>query len=122
MARFKETVVTIPLSGFVSGGVAFTGGTLISLWVPTVTSVQMFVQVPPGSLDQASASWVRLQNALGSGDFTIAAGPGSKAFTLTDVLKDIPYFRFESSLAQSAVRSLALMSKYGDLATGGPLA
>lgn len=99
---------TIPLSGTLSTIVRMEAGTLFGIWVPTVTSGTMLVQ---GSWDQTSTNFVRLQNPAGSGDWTFAVGPGSKAITLQDAVFPWPFIRFETSVAQSAVVSLAIPVK-----------
>lgn len=100
--------VTIPLSGFVSGTVNVKGDRLHGLWVPVVTSAVLYVL---GSFDTTSANFVRLQKPDGSADWTLAAGTGSKAVTLQDFGFTWPYLRLESSVAQAAVRSFAVVSK-----------
>lgn len=100
--------VTIPLSGFVSETISVKGDGLHGLWVPVITSATLYVQ---GSFDTTSANFVRLQKPDGSGDWTLAAGTGSKAVTLQDFGFTWPYLRIESSNAQAAVRSFAVVTK-----------
>ena len=100
---------TIPLSGTVSGTFNVVRTVRAGVWFPTVTSAAFFVQ---GSPDVTSANFVRIQNAAGSGAYTLAAGVGSLAFTLQDPVIPFPYLRFESGVAQAAVRSLAVVAKF----------
>lgn len=107
--RLQVSYATIPLSGTVSGNFAVVGTVRAGVWVPVVTSAAMYIQ---GAFDTTSANFVRIQNAVGSGDYTLATGPGSKAFTLQDPVIPFPYLRFESGVAQAAVRSLAIVAKF----------
>lgn len=109
MPRFETKYATIPLSGSVTDIIALAGAKLMGLSVPAVTSAALYVQ---GSWEAASASLWRLQNPAGSGDWTFAVGPGSKAITLQDVAFPWPYLRIETSVAQAAVRSLAVVAKF----------
>ena len=100
---------TIPLSGTVSGTFNVVRTVRAGVWFPTVTSAAFFIQ---GAFDSTSANFVRIQNATGSGAYTLAAGVGSLAFTLMDPVIPFPYLRFESGVAQAAVRSLAIVAKF----------
>lgn len=106
--RFQTKFPTIPLSGSVSDLIRLEGATLFGLWAPVVTSCQMFVQ---GAFDQTSANFVRLTNPAGSGDWVFGVGPGSRAVTLQDAAFVFPFLKLETSVAQAAVRSLAVIAK-----------
>src|SRR2546427_10080411 len=103
------TTVTINQSAFVSATVNVANAiTPMGLWVPTVTSGQMFLQ---GAADTTSASFVRLQNSTGAGDWTFGVGPGSKAVTLQDVAIPFSVLRLESSVAQANTVAPLLTAK-----------
>ena len=109
MPRLQVAYATIPLSGTVSETFAVVGTVRAGVWFPTVTSAAFYVQ---GAFNTTSENFVRIQNAAGSGAYTLAAGVGSLAFTLQDPVIPFPYLRFESSVAQAAVRSLAIVAKF----------
>ena len=79
-----------------------------ALWVPVVTSCAAYIQA---SIDATSANFFRVQNTAGSGDFTLALGPGAKVFALTEQLDSLRYARIEFGVAQTAARSLAVLNK-----------
>jgi hypothetical protein len=109
MANRVQTLYTTIASGTqVSGTVPLIGGRLFGLWVPVITSAQVFLR---GSFDATSANFLRLTNPAGSGDWTFAAGPGSKAVTLQDPAFPFPYLRIETSVAQTDVRTLVVVVK-----------
>lgn len=99
---------TIVLSGFVSDTIDFQNALRATVWAPTVTSGTMFLQ---GSPDQTSANFTRMGNLLGSGAWTWNVGPGSCCVALSDVFGGLRFARFEMSVAQAAVRSLAVITR-----------
>jgi hypothetical protein len=100
---------TIPLSGTLSQIVNIRGAREVGVWVPAVTSGNVFPQV---SFSGEPATFVRAQNAAGSGDFTLAAADGLRGFTLTAAAMPFLFVRFESAVPQTAVRSLAVVVKW----------
>ncbi len=100
---------TIPLSGTVSETFNIARAVRAGVWFPAVTSAAFFVQ---GNFNTTSANFVRIQNAAGSGDYTLAVGVGSLAFTLQDPAMSFPYLRFGSAVPQAAVCSLAVVAKF----------
>jgi hypothetical protein len=112
---YYETKFAVIFSGSTisSGFVAVPGGILFGLWAPTITSGTVLVQgafAVPGT-NPASANFVRLQNPAGSGDWTFAAGLGSKAVTLQDPAPPWPFLRLETSVAQTDTRTFAVIVK-----------
>lgn len=106
--RTQNQHVTIPLSGTVSGTFAIPNADRSSLYSPVVTSCQMFLQ---GSWDTTSANFARVQNVAGSGDWTYGVGGGSKQISF-GTAGAFPYVRIETDIAQSAVRSLTIMTRF----------
>jgi hypothetical protein len=101
---------TIPSGSALSGIINVSGAREVGLWVPVMTSAtNLFVQ---GAFDTASANLFRIQNAGGSGDLTLVAGEGRRAFTLTAAAMPFLFLRFESNISQTAVRSLAVVAKW----------
>ncbi len=111
MPRFQVNSVTIPISGTVSDVVNLRGATLAGVWISTITSAAVFIQA---AFDTTSANFVRVQNPQGSGDFTIAAGTGSKAISLgmQEGAFPFPFARLESSVAQAASRACVVGMKF----------
>lgn len=78
------------------------------LWSPIVTSCEAYVKV---SYDTTSANYARLQNPAGSGDWTLAIGPGSNAIIPDYRLPVFTNVKLELSVAQADTRSFAIMVK-----------
>ncbi len=108
MARFSVLTATIAQSATVSDTVEVAGYTPSALWCPVVTSCALFVQAATST---TSAEFVRLQNPAGSGDWTLAVGVGSKAFTREVPGFSFPYLRLETSVAQAAARTFLIPVK-----------
>jgi hypothetical protein len=108
--RHQTQFTTIAQSAQVSSVINLAGGHNFGLWAPVVDSCQLFLL---GSWDAAAVpeTFVRLQNPAGSGDWTFAVGPGSKAISLHDVAFPVPFLKVETSVAQTAVRSFAIPVK-----------
>ncbi len=105
-----QTVHAVIASGdTVSEAFAVRGADVLGIWAPTVTSGDMFVQ---GNFGTVAGNYVRLLNALGSGDFTAAVGPGSRAITVAGVLGPFPHGRIEMSEAQTDTRTFAITAKF----------
>lgn len=99
----------IASGGTVSGTFAVKGADVLGIWAPTVTSGDMFVQ---GNFGTVAGNYVRLLNALGSGDFTAAIGLGSRAITVAGVFGPFPHGRIEMSVAQTDTRTFAITAKF----------
>lgn len=103
---------TIPLSGTVSDIIDITGAKTVAIWVPTVTSGTLLLR---GSFDQTSANFVPIfnQNATPiASRWWVEAGPGSMAVPLdVEYLTPFPFIKLETSVAQAAVRSFAVICK-----------
>ena len=102
--NFYATVVS---GAAVSGNFQLARAHLAGLLFPVVTSCAAYLQ---GSFDAIAANFLRLQNPLGSGDFTMATGPGSKCFGLVDV--PFENLRIEMGVAQADTRTLTLIARY----------
>lgn len=113
MAR-KDLVVkslTIAQSAFVSETFDVTGVRLIGIWVPVVTSGQLFLK---GSFDTTSANFVRVmdQNASPIASHWFAnVGPGSIAVAFDLAASPFPFCRLETSVAQAAAVNPVVMCK-----------
>ena len=103
---------TFPLSGTTTGDVDLRGGPLRAIYVPKVTSGDMFVR---GSFDQTSANFGRLQypifGAPASGDLRLPTGPGSLMIMWPSNLPSPNYVRFESAVSQASAAVLSV--QYG---------
>jgi hypothetical protein len=108
MPRHQVTYVTVPLSGTLSEQALIAGASTVAVRFPVVTSGTALLQ---GSPDVTSTNFVRVQNAAGSGDFTMTVAAGSKAFTL-DAYAAFPYIRIEMQNAQSTAVSLAVITRW----------
>jgi hypothetical protein len=106
--RHQTKFATIASGAQLSSLVELQGADLFGLWAPTVTSGTITLR---GSFDTLSANFIPLQNPAGSGDWTFAVGPGSKAITLQDVAFPFPYMKLFSSVAQTDNRSFAMPCK-----------
>src|ERR1043166_5332614 len=83
----------------------------LAIWIPTITSGQVLLR---GSFDQTSANFVPIfnQNATPiSSRWYVDAGPGSMCVALDVHDFPFPFIKLETSVAQGAVRSLAVFSK-----------
>lgn len=110
MQKTQIQSATIALSGSLTGSIPIAGATQIGLWVPVVTSCQLFVL---GSYDQSSANFTRLTNIAGSGDWTLSVGPGSRSVSLVNGgASAFPFIKMETSVAQAAVRNFFISAKY----------
>ena len=107
--RSDTTFAEIASGDTVSGAFAVKGADILGIWAPTVTSGDMFVQ---GNFGTTAGNFVRVLNALGSGDFTAAIGPGSKAITVAGVMGPFPHGRIEMSAAQTDTRTFAITAKF----------
>lgn len=99
---------TIPLSGTLSTQIQIPNTEKAVLWCPTVTSCQILLQ---GSFNTTSTNFVRVQNSAGSGAWTFSAGIGSNCISLKDA-GHFPYARIETTVAQAAVTSLAIITQF----------
>lgn len=106
--RTSVIFATIPLSGTLSTQILIPNTERAVLWCPTVTSCQVLLQ---GSFDTTSTNFVRAQNAAGSGAWTFSVGVGSNCISLMDA-GHFPYARLETTVAQAAVRSFAIITQY----------
>ena len=109
MGRENPVVhATIALSGSVTGDIGIIGSTVVGIHAPTVTSCQIFFQ---GNYNTTSAGFVRIGKKDGTGDFSWDLGPGSNAVNLSEELSPFNHLRLETSVAQAAVRSFAILTK-----------
>src|SRR5947209_6450586 len=108
--RYQVSTVTVALSAQVSATFNTVGRFPTGLWVPTVDSCAAFLQVSP---DTTSANFVRELNPPGSGDWTAAIGPGSRAVSLMGQESEMifPYARIELGVPQTAARQLVVVYK-----------
>lgn len=106
--RTATIFATIPLSGTLSTQIQIPNTEKATLWCPTVTSCQVLLQ---GSFDTTSTNFVRAQNAAGSGQWTFSVGVGSNCISLKDA-GHFPYARLETTVAQAAVRSFAIITQF----------
>jgi len=115
MGRFQVNTATIPISGTLSEIIPLQGATIVGLWIPVITSANLFIQA---AFDPTSTNFVRVQNPQGSGDFTITAATGSKAISLsmTEGAFPFPYARIEASAAQAASRACVVGMKFAGTA------
>lgn len=109
MSRFGVQEVTIPLSGTLSGDIDLSNAReIVGIKFPVVNSGNVFVQ---GAFNTTSATFTRVQNTnVGSGDLNLIVEGGSKSVQVSD-LRAWPFIRIETSIAQSAVRSLAVITR-----------
>jgi hypothetical protein len=104
---------TIPLSGTVAEPyIDLSGARTAALWIPTITSAQVLLRA---SFDTTSANFVPVynQNATPiSSRWWVDAAVGSMTVAI-DVEYGTPYsfLKLETSVAQAAVRSLAIITK-----------
>src|SRR4051812_30069854 len=101
----------IPLSGTVSDAVDVTGAKFIAVWLPVVTSGQLLLR---GSFDQTSANFVPIMNPNATpiaSRWWADTGAGSAGVLLDWAAQAFPFIKLETSVAQAAVRSLAVISK-----------
>jgi hypothetical protein len=103
---------TVPLSGTTSDPVAVVGAARLGVLFPAVTSATWYVQV---SHTSSPADFRRVLKRDGSGDLTLAIGPGSRAVTVGDVAGAFPYVRLESGVPQAAAVTLTVVVKLGAL-------
>ncbi len=100
--------VTIPQSGQVSGNIDLTGARSIGLLAPVLTSCQLFLQ---GNFDTASAGFFRVWDAIGNFEWSWDMEAGSSAIVVQDVLWPFTQARIELSVAQTDVRSFAIVTR-----------
>ncbi len=79
---------------------------MAALMIPAINSCQAFLR---GSFDTTSANFSRVSKTDGSSDFAWNVGPGPKGISLADI--SFPYVKLEFSVAQSAVRSVSILTK-----------
>jgi hypothetical protein len=108
MSRVENQVVTVPLSGMVSGDIAIAGAREIALIAPALTSCQAFLQ---GNFDTTSAGFVRVAQLDGSGDFVWTTGVGSNALS-AEVLKPFAFARIELDIDQAVARDFSVVRKF----------
>lgn len=106
MPRHQVQVVTCPISETITEPIYITGVGMAALMIPLVTSCQLFLR---GSFDTTSANFSRISKTDGSSDFAWNAGPGPKGISLSDI--SFPYVKLEFGVAQSAVRSVTVLTK-----------
>lgn len=100
---------TIALSGSVTGDIDLSKGHLEAIFCPVVTSGDLFVL---GNWDTTSGNFTRLQKAQpNTGDLRFGTGPGSLMITGRRDETYPPFLRLETSVAQAAVRTFALLVK-----------
>ena len=104
---------TIALSASISSDIVLGRARDIGLWLPTITSAQVFLKgaFVPARTSPASADFVRIHDPRSQAAWFWNAGPGSAAAVLTDIARPFTHLRLETSVAQSAVRSLAIHIK-----------
>lgn len=79
------------------------------LWVPTVTSCQLFLQ---GSFDTTSANFVRIYDWTDpTTTWFFPTGVGSNAVPVVAPTIPFPYLRVELSVAQTDPRTIVLHQK-----------
>jgi hypothetical protein len=104
---------TIAQSATVSDAVDVTGVKTLGVWIPVVTSGQLLLR---GSFDQTSANFVPVfaPNASPIASRWFAnIGPGSATLAIDLAAAPFPFVKLETTVAQAAVRSLALVCKLG---------
>jgi hypothetical protein len=102
---------TVPLSGTTSDPVAILGAFRLGVLFPAVTSAAWFVEV---SHTNSPADFRRVLKSDGSGDLTLAIGPGSRGVIVSGV-DAFPYVRFVSGVPQAAAVTLTVVVKLGAL-------
>jgi len=105
---YQTITATIAQSAAITGEVSLERATMVGIHTTGITSCVGYLAAAtaPGS------AFTRVQNALGSGDFTFALGPGSKSFFLSGVIETFPVVKLETSVAQNSAQSISFMVKY----------
>lgn len=100
--------VTINSGSSVSPDIDLRKGKLAAIFVPTITSGDMFVQ---GCFDTTSANFVRIQRPpliANSGDLRFATGVGSLMLIWPSDYPTPPYLRLETAVNQGANRTFTV--------------
>jgi hypothetical protein len=110
MPRPFDIEYALVASGFQTADFAVKRGMTYGLLVPTVDSCAATLRA---SADQTSANYLPVQNAVGSADWTLSIGPGSRAFVLMDQhgAFPFPFGRILLGVVQTAPRTLQIISK-----------
>lgn len=110
MPRPFDVQFAVVASGTQNADFVSKRGHSFGLWIPTVDSCALTIR---GSFDQTSADYLPIQMVAASGTWTLQAGPGSVAAVLMDQdgIQPFPYLRVFLGVAQTAPRTLALISK-----------
>ena len=105
-----ETAYTIIASGdSQSGVISNLRASLVGILVSIPTSCAIFLRA---SMDTTSANFRRITAETGGGDFIWSVGSGNKAIAVGDVGVMFPYLKLETSVAQTAVASIAVITKF----------
>lgn len=104
----QSTDVVIASGAVVSSIFQVAGSVIMGIIAPTITSGALFLQA---AHDTTSASFKRVQNPAGSGDWTWALAAGDKAVAVHDCLAPFRYVRLEAQTAQTAPRTFKVISK-----------
>jgi hypothetical protein len=109
-SRPFDVLYAIVASGFQVGDFTVRRGMTYGLLVPTVDSCAATLRA---SADQTSANYLPVQNFVGSADWILSVGPGSRAFVLADAhgMFPFPYGRIVLGVTQTAPRTLMVISK-----------
>lgn len=108
--RLFNQHITINSGATVSNAAEVRGSAAVAIWAPIITGSQINLL---GSWDDTSANFVPITNPAGSGTFFWTT-QGSAGIVLTDVLALTPfrYFKLQANVAQTDIRSFAILSKF----------
>lgn len=92
-----------------SGYVPIAGARALAVSVPAITSCGLYLQGAIAGVN--SADFGRILKADGTGDFLAAVAAGNRGCRITDIAAAFRYLRFETSVAQTDVRTIAVVSR-----------
>lgn len=109
MIKTAVQTVTIALSASASSPFQMPNGNQVGLLVPVITSAALYLQ--GAFTDTTSADFHRLKLIDGTADYILAAGAGSCAASIGEVLGGFAVGKIESGVAQAAIRTFQVMFK-----------
>ena len=110
--RIQTEYATIASGDSLSGVISNLGAGLVGLFVSVPTSCVAYLKA---SYDVTSVNARRVQGfttAVASGDFTWDIGSGSKVLAASEIIREFPYIRLETSVAMTATCSITVLTKF----------
>ena len=105
--RSHDVYFTVSSGGTESEHVHVSQAEKVSLWIPPITSGQMFLSVSPSHV----GSYYRVQNSAGNSDQAYDVANGGVVLALADKFAGLSHMKVEFGTAQTDTRTMVLMCK-----------